>query len=178
MMKISGKVLLVLAVATSMLFGVMVPPASAQETTIGVEPDKMINSALQAGMTFKVGVWVRNVADLAGVEFKLGYNTTVLTATLIEYGGIFGETYFMWTSTINDAGGYLHYSISERWGEPQLLTSGYLRLAEIRAAQGDWDGALEAISIAQKAAQRLHIRYMRRFAPFLALIHLQAGEGR
>lgn len=66
--------------------------------------------------------------------------------------------------------------ISENWGEPQLLTSGNLRLAEIRAAQGDWDGALEAISIAQKAAQGLHIRYMRRFAPLRALIHLQAGD--
>lgn len=66
--------------------------------------------------------------------------------------------------------------ISESWGEPQLLTSGNLRLAEIRAAQRDWDGALEAISIAQKLARGLHIHFTRRLAPFQALIHLRAGD--
>jgi len=93
---------------------IMMTPVNAQATTIGVEPEEKIDPALT---TFKVEVWVRNVADLAGVEFKLGYNTTVLTATLIEYGGIFGDTYFPTGSKINDTEGWLFYGVMEMWGE-------------------------------------------------------------
>lgn len=66
--------------------------------------------------------------------------------------------------------------ISESWGEPQLLTSGNLRLAEIRAAEGDWDGALKAISIAQKVTQDLRINSSWRIASLRSLIYLQAGD--
>ena len=66
--------------------------------------------------------------------------------------------------------------ISERWGEPQLLVSANLRLAEIRVAEGDWDAALEAISIAKKVTQGLHIRSTKRLTLLQALVHLQAGN--
>ena len=125
MEKIEGRILLVLAVAITMLLSIVtIAPTSAQATTIGVEPDKIINRTLQAGQTFTVEVWIRNVVNLAGIEFKLGYNTTVLTATSIDYGGIFGDTYFLWVSTINDPSGYLHYSISEFFGEPAFTGNG------------------------------------------------------
>jgi len=130
MEKREGKTLLILAIMTSMLLSIVaIVPASAPAATLGVEPDKIINPALQAGSTFKLEVWVRNVANLAGVEFKLSYNTTILDATLIEYGGIFGGTYFEWIKTINDAEGWLHYSISEYFGEPPFTGDG--RVANI-----------------------------------------------
>jgi len=102
-----------------MLLGVvMVGPVSAPSTTIGVEPWSIVDLGLGIGSTFTVEIWVRNVANLAGVEFKLGYDTTVLTATTITYGDIFGESYFPLISVIYDADGYLHYSAMQYFGEP------------------------------------------------------------
>jgi len=119
-----GKTLLCLAIVASMLLGlVMVGPVSAQATTIGVEPASIVNPSLGPGSTFRVSIWIRNVANLAGLEFKLGYNTTVLTATTITYGGIFGPSYFPLISTIDDAAGFCFYGIMEAFGEPAFTGS-------------------------------------------------------
>jgi len=119
-----GKTLLCLAVVTSMLLGVfMIGPVSAPSTTLGVEPSSIIDHSLEPDKTFKVEIWVRNVVDLYGFEFKLGYDTTVLTATLIEYGGIFGDKYFPWISKIYDDQGYLHYGAAENMLEPTFTGS-------------------------------------------------------
>jgi len=93
-------------------------PVGAQATTIGVEPVSIVNPGLGPGSTFTVEIWIRGVVDLAGIEFKLGYNTTVLTATTITYGDIFGATYFPLISTIDDVNGFCFYGIREQFGEP------------------------------------------------------------
>ena len=125
MEKMKGKTLLCLTLVTLMLLSVfMIGPVSAPSTTIGVEPDWIVDPGLGPGSTFTVEIWVRDVADLAGLEFHLGYDTTVLTATLIEYGDIFGATYFPLISEINDTEGYLHYSIMEMFGEPGFYGDG------------------------------------------------------
>jgi len=117
--KMKGKTLLCLALVTSMLLGVvMVVPVGAPSTTIGVEPDSIVDLDFGPGSNFTVEIWVRNVADLAGVEFKLAYNTMVLTATSIAYGDVFGPTYFPLINEINDADGYLHYGAMQAFGEP------------------------------------------------------------
>jgi len=132
MEKTDLKTLFVLSVTTSMLLSMFtIAPARAQATTLGVEPSKIIDRTLQASSTFKVEVWVRNVANLYGVEFKLGYNTSVLTATLIEYGGIFGDTYWEWISFIDEAGGWLQYSVSEFPGSGEPPFTGDGRVANI-----------------------------------------------
>jgi len=118
------KTLLCLTIVASMLLGVFTIGPVAAATTMGVEPDSIVNPGLGPGSTFSVEIWVRNVANLAGVEFKLGYDTTVLTATTITYGAIFGDTYFPLISVINDADGYLHYSIMEMFGEPAFTGNG------------------------------------------------------
>jgi len=96
----------------SMLLGIATLPrmnVKAQEpTTIGVEPENIVDPTLGKGQTFKVEVWIRNVANLAGVEFKLGYNTTILNATKIDYGGIFGPTYFQLIRKIYDVEEYIY----------------------------------------------------------------------
>ena len=108
-----------------MLLGVfMVGPVGAQSTTIGVEPIDTIDPGLGTGSTFTVEIWIREIVDLAGVEFKLGYNTTVLTATTITYGGIFGVDYFPLISDIDDTEGYLVYGFMEAMGDPSFNGSG------------------------------------------------------
>jgi hypothetical protein len=114
---------LTLALIASMLLSVVavLSLVSADGTTIGVEPSTAIAPCTP---TFKVEIWARNVADLAGVEFKLGYDTMVLTATEIAYGDVFGGTYFQLKSEIDDAEGYLHYAVMQWFGEPGVSGDG------------------------------------------------------
>jgi len=117
-----------------MLLGiVMIGPVGAQSATIGVEPSSKIDPLLGPGSTFTVEIWVRNVANLAGVEFKLGYATAVLTATEIEYGGIFGETFMIWMNETYDDAGYLHLGISEWFGEPAFTGDGRVAIIHFTA---------------------------------------------
>ena len=109
-----------------MLLGVvMTGSVSAPSTTIGVEPEvDTVNPDLVPGSKFAVEIWIREVEDLTGLEFTLGYDTTVLTATLITYGDIFGATYFPLISDINEAEGYLIYGIMEALGDPSFYGDG------------------------------------------------------
>jgi len=108
--------LLVVSIALS---SVIVHPTTISEyPTISVYPTSY--KAENIGVNFQINVTIQNITNLAGVEFKLGYNTTVLTATQIEYGGIFGPDYFPLLSVINDTAGWLHYGIMENWGEPSF----------------------------------------------------------
>ena len=66
--------------------------------------------------------------------------------------------------------------ICEDWGEPQLLSSGYLRLAEIKMEHAEWAAALEALAKAKKAGGDLAIDYVQHIAPMEALIHLLSGK--
>lgn len=66
--------------------------------------------------------------------------------------------------------------ICEEWGEPQLLSSGYLCLAEIKMARSEWATALDALAKAKIAGGELAIDYLQRIAPMQALIHLLSGE--
>ena len=95
-----------------------------------------------------------------------GYAYTHLARILCEWKDIE-------TAKVNIGDGI---QICESWGEPQLLTSGYLCLAEIRAAQSEWVEALEAISHAKQASGNLSISYMARITPLRALFHLQSGD--
>jgi len=126
--KMKRKTLLCLTSVALMFLGVfMIGLVGAQPTwTIGVEPSSKIDPGLGPGSTFTVEIWVRNVTDLVGVEFKLGYNKTVLNATSITYGGVFGPPgdYFPLISAIYYDAGYLHYSIMEMFGQPGFTGDG------------------------------------------------------
>jgi len=117
------KVVILLLIA-SMLSIVIADTLGAPTTTMGVEPELTMDPALAPSSTFVVEIWVRNVVDLAGFEFKLSYNTAVLTATLIEYGGIFGATRFQLVNKIYDGAGYLHYAVMEAFYEPGFTGDG------------------------------------------------------
>jgi len=113
----------ILAIIASMLLGVVMVGPVAAATTVGVEPQSTIDTSLGIGSTFNVSIWIRNVANLVGLEFKLGYDTTVLTATSIAYGGIFGVNYFPLINKINDTIGFCFYGIMEAFGEPAFTGS-------------------------------------------------------
>jgi LuxR family maltose regulon positive regulatory protein len=67
-------------------------------------------------------------------------------------------------------------SVASQWGEPELLSSGYAHLAQIRLAVGDVDGALDAFHKARQTASTLSPWYANRWAPIEALIYLQQGD--
>jgi len=92
---------------------------SASSTTyLSVDPQKIINTNLRAGLTFTINIKVTGVFDLYGYEFKLRYNTTVLSATSIVVGSFLLPGYNEWASQINDTGGWLYYSVTQDFGEP------------------------------------------------------------
>lgn len=80
-------------------------------TTISVEPSSIIDPTLVPGEVFTVNIMVTNVIDLYGVDFKLAYDTCILTATNLDFtGNIFidGEyspDYAVWAQVINDTAG-------------------------------------------------------------------------
>ncbi len=81
----------------------------------------------------------------------------------------------------NDLEGALRHvrrgiELCERWGEPQLLTGGHMRLAAVLQAAGDEAGALEAINKAKRAASGLSAWYASRLEPFEAGIRLRQGD--
>ena len=91
---------------------------SASPTTyLSVDPQNTVDFNLQSGSTFTINVTVTNVIDLFAYEFQLGYNTTVLTATNIAVGPFLLPDHFEWANLINDAEGWLYYSVSQDFGE-------------------------------------------------------------
>jgi LuxR family maltose regulon positive regulatory protein len=66
--------------------------------------------------------------------------------------------------------------LCKQWGEPQLLTGGYMCLAQVLQTIGDADGALDAIDEARQAASSLSSWYAARVAPLEALIRLKQGD--
>ena len=101
---------------------VVLRATGSEYPTISVSPTTYKGGNI--GETFKINVTIQDVTDLGGAEFRLGYKTTVLTATLIEYGGIFGANYQEWVSTIDDSAGRLHYSVTRDFGQPSFNGSG------------------------------------------------------
>jgi LuxR family maltose regulon positive regulatory protein len=66
--------------------------------------------------------------------------------------------------------------LCERWGEPQLLTGGYMCLASVLQTVGDAHGALDALDKAKQAASSLSPWYAARVAPLEAMIRLRQGD--
>lgn len=86
-------------------------------TYLSVDPPNTVDFNLQSGSTFTINVTVTNVIDLYAYEFHIGYNTTVLTATNIAVGPFLLPDYFEWVNLIDDAEGWLWYSVTQDFGE-------------------------------------------------------------
>jgi len=99
---ISSILVLISSLAATPLNAVELP-------TLSVEPSSIIDETLVAGSGFSVDIVISDVTDLGGYEFKLSYDTSVVTATGITYNddpGFF-HTHFTWTEQMNDLEGWL-----------------------------------------------------------------------
>lgn len=106
-------------------------------------------------------------AERAGRRLAVsGYAHTYLAALLLEWNEL--------DAALSHAQEGI--ALCRQWGEPQLLTGGYMRLAEVLQATGDRAGALEAIAHAKQAAGSLSPWYFARVAPLEALISLRQGD--
>jgi len=100
--------------------------STAEGATTIVSMDPSSYTAEDIGVTMQINITLQDVTDLAGFEFKLAYDTTILTATEIEYGGIFGENYWPLINVIYDEEGWLGFSCMQMFGEDPVDGSGLL----------------------------------------------------
>jgi len=98
--------------------------STAEGATTIVSMDPSSYTAEDIGVTMQINITLQDVTDLAGFEFKLAYDTTILTATEIEYGGIFGENYWPLINVIYDEEGWLGFSCMQMFGEDPVDGSG------------------------------------------------------
>jgi hypothetical protein len=80
--------------------------ADPQPTKLSVDPQTY--NATQLGEVFPINITVTSVHNLTGVEFKLGYNTTLLDVTpSIVPGPLLLDPYFDFPPKINETEGYV-----------------------------------------------------------------------
>ncbi len=73
---------------TDGFFNNIVPPPPPAAALLSLDPAKIVNSGLVVGTTFSVSVNITNATNLGGLEFKLGFNVSVLNALSVNAGGI------------------------------------------------------------------------------------------
>lgn len=73
-----------------------------------------------------VEIFIQNVADLYGFEFKLGYDTAILDGIDARPGSFLHEPIFVAKSEINEAGGYVWLAASSLAPAPVASGSGLL----------------------------------------------------
>ena len=111
---------LMLSLIASFLMAIAIVPSYAQMATLAVEPFETV----QAAGTFYIDITVDDVEAMFGFQFKLAYDTSVLTAT--DFGS--------WSpfdtpqgsppgGEINDAEGYVAVAFSYPMAEPDGLTT-------------------------------------------------------
>ena len=107
--------LMMLIVSMAVVYTVFSNPV----TTISVEPPLIVDQTLVAGETFTVDIVIMDVSDLYGFDLKLGYDTSVLTATAVSFAGnIFEPGYFPWMQEINDGIGRVWLVVTQELGAP------------------------------------------------------------
>lgn len=93
---------------------------SVPAITLSVEPQFVVDPTLVVGTTFTVDIVVTDPTDamnLYGYELKLGYNTSVLTATAVSFtGNIFEPGYFTWKNEIDDVLGRVWLVVTQELG--------------------------------------------------------------
>jgi len=107
-----GKNALTLSVILSSLMALAILPAFAPASTLAA-PD-IYDTTLGPYSTFSIDITIDDVSAMWGYNFKLVYDTNVLTA--IGYG-TYAPFNVPWPSEINDTGGYVLVAYSMKLGE-------------------------------------------------------------
>jgi len=104
---------LILILSLTISTALMSPVTASPTTTLYVDPASIIDTGLTPGKSFTININVAGVTDLFGFNFKLKYKTAVLTATSVAIGSFLLPDYIEWQNEINDAVGYVWYSVSQ-----------------------------------------------------------------
>jgi hypothetical protein len=111
---------LLLTIMVSVLL-IRLPVVKASPSTVlSVSPISIVNPALEIGSIFRIDITVADVQHLWGVQFRLSYNTGVLTAT--SYGLHLPFQSFA-PSEINDEAGYVALAFYTYMGDYEGLTT-------------------------------------------------------
>jgi len=97
-----------------------------RHTKLYVDPEETINPDLTTDANFEINVNVFNATNLFGYEFFLNYTTAVLTVTNIALGSFFPSDSEILQEVINDAVGYVWYSVTMPSGAPAASGDGTL----------------------------------------------------
>lgn len=76
-------------------------------TKLFIDPSEIIDPTIRPPMTFNIYVKAENVMDMYGYEFKLSYDTNVLTALGVRILPPTNDTSFTVTTSIDDPSGYI-----------------------------------------------------------------------
>lgn len=95
---------------------------------LGVDPQFTVDPTLSPGTEFTVNVNVTDIVDLYGFEFKLSYNTTLLSATAVAIVPFLDKPTTNFTE-IDDAAGYIRVNVTSN--APAEPVSGEGTLATI-----------------------------------------------
>lgn len=134
MKKLKNSVLLLLILSLTITAMVSLTPVYASPTAISVEPPAVVGPEYEIGTSFTVDVYVTDVVNLFGFEFKLKYIATILDATEITLGPLFPDVIgpppdgptIIWHEEINDDLGYVFYAVSLGQDQTPISASGPL----------------------------------------------------
>lgn len=116
--------------------------ASPDETKLYVDPPSIIDPTLTPGKSFSINVTIANVTDLYGFEFKLRYNTTILTGLGVIIVPFPNQTDYTSNMSINDDEGIVFVNVTYHSPAEPLTTTDPATLARIffwAAAVGSTD---------------------------------------
>jgi len=143
-----GKTALLMMLAMLFAVGVTINLVSAQQMTVAVDPASKVVPEAEIGTTFEVKITIADAASVAGLQFYLSWNSTILNATeMVLPAGHFmtpdGDTENLWVIVLNidnDAG-------TASYGVTFMNTS---RAVELGYAPKSGDGTLATITFVSK----------------------------
>jgi len=97
-------------------------PRAFAAPTLSVDPPMVSDTLLTPGSTFDVNVTIADILNLYGYEFKVGYDTTVLTATAIVLGPFFPSNAIVGANEVDDTTGFAWFSATMPFGAPTVKT--------------------------------------------------------
>lgn len=87
------------------------PPPPPPPPTIFIDPKKVVNPTLTSCNAFQINVSIINAYDIVSVEFKIGFNSSILKVTNVQIGDLFPAGITP-TIEINNTAGHLLFHAS------------------------------------------------------------------
>ncbi len=92
-------------------FSNLPPPPAPKAALLYVDPAKIVDPNLTPSHNFSININIINASDLAGLEFKLGFNASVLHANSVASGGFIPNSVTPVTQIDNTAG-FIRFNVS------------------------------------------------------------------